>query len=370
MTERTVDRALQAEAFTADVGDGLKTVRLVPDGITESTNGEFALDAEAAALMIEGFDRQGVELVIDFEHQTLGGAYSAPNGQAPAAGWITKLWYERDRGVLALVRWNPKTRDAIREGSYGYVSPVLIIRKTDGKAIGLHSAAVTNRPAIPRLERLAASQNAGTETETMTIETSVHPIIAELAGLIGMPVKSDTTGTAVLTACRDKFKALAADDAVAIAQSVRSVLGLSAAAGKNEVIVALTTRDASGASAELSVMRQSERDRRAKEVVDKYVQAMVINPNHEKQYAAAVALAQEDPAKLDALLARAKPWVEPGRTTPPTGRQTVIALAEREYRGNVGHQKATSLLAFVQNSLREKGLGKLSEQETSELAVV
>ncbi len=330
MTERTVDRALQAEAFNgADLGDGLKTVRLVPDGITESTNGRFTLDAEAAALMIEGFDRQGVELVIDFEHQTLGGAYSAPNGQAPAAGWITKLWYERDRGVLALVRWNPKTRDAIREGSYGYVSPVLIIRKSDGKAIGLHSAAVTNRPAIPRLERLAASQNTNAETKAM------------------------------------------ADENAAIAASVRERLGLPVTANADAIAVALSVRTSGGGaeSAELAAMKQAEAEREAVALVDRYCGGGRLNPNDKPAVAAAHRLALSQPETLRAIFENMIPQCPPGRTTPPSGRQTTIALAEREFRSNPAHSRSTSLQAFVANALREKGLPKLTETETSELSI-
>jgi len=384
MTERMQDRAIECQSVgTPEVGEGLKTVRLVPDGITESTNGRFLLDAEAAALMIEGFDRRGLELVIDFEHQTLGGAYSAPSGQAPAAGWITKLWYERDRGVLALVRWNPKTRDAIREGSYGYVSPVLIIRKIDGKAIGLHSVGVTNRPAIPRLERLAASQNTGTETETMTTEMNVSPIITELAGLIGMPVKSDTTATAVLTACRDRLKALAADDSVGIAQHVRTALGLPSGADKDAVTLALSVRTGVGAASaelaaietELAVLKAQIHNQEAEQWVGAYSAKGVvgIGSNDAERKAdreMILRMACSNRADCERVLQQRLAFLPPsGVTNPPTGRQTTIIESEREYRGNVGHQKATSLVAFVSNALREKGLGKLSEQETSELSI-
>ena len=58
-----------------------------------------------------------------------------------------------------------------------------------------------------------------------------------------------------------------------------------------------------------------------------------------------------------------------GVTTPPTGRQMTILTASREYRDNVGHQRATSEVAFVGNALREKGLGKLTDAETSELSI-
>jgi phage I-like protein len=369
MTERMQDRALECQSVgTPEVGDGLKQLRLSPWGKVESTNGDFIVDDEGVREVLRTFAEHGAALPIDVEHETLPERQPA-TGSRGAIGWIEKVFAETGKGLFALVKWGDAGKALILSDAFRYLSPVFLIRKDDRRVVGLHSAAITNKPALFKVERLAASQNARTETETMTMERNVSPIITELAGLIGMPVKSDTTGTAVLTACRDKLKALAADDAVAIAQSVRHLLQLSATASKNEVIVALTTRDESGASVELSTMRQAERERLAKACVDKYVQAMVINPNHPQQYAAAVALAQEDPAKLDALLARAKPWVEPGRTNAPTGRQTVVALAEREFRSNPAHGRSTSLQAFVANALREKSLSRLTEAEMAELAV-
>jgi len=362
MNEKMQDRALECQSVgTPEVGDGLKQVRLSPWGKVESTNGDFIVDDQGVREVLRTFAEHGASLPIDVEHETLPERQPA-TGSRGAIGWIEKVFAETGKGLFALVRWSGAGKALIRSDAFRYLSPVFLIRKDDRRVVGLHSAAITNKPALFKVERLAASQN-------VTAEVSVHPIIHELAELIGMPVKSDTTGMDVLTACRDKLKALAADDSAAIAQSVRSVLGLSPTAGKNEVIVALTTRDASGAAVELSTMRQAERDRLAKACVDKYVQAMVINPNHKEQYAAAVALAQEDPAKLEALLARAKPWLEPGRTNPPTTRQMTIICGIREFKGNPAHARSTSLQAFVANSLREGGFSKLTEAETSELSI-
>ena len=339
MTERMQDRAIECQSVgTPEVGDGLKTVRLVPDGITESTNGRFTLDAEAAALMIEGFDRQGVELVIDFEHQTLGGAYSAPNGQAPAAGWITKLWYERDRGVLALVRWNPKTRDAIREGSYGYVSPVLIIRRSDGKAIGLHSVGVTNRPAIPRLERLAASQNTKTETTAM------------------------------------------ADENAAIAQSVRSALGLREDADADLVVASVTTLKArtAGVAAietELAALKAQIHNQEAEQWVAAYSAKGVVgigsnDAERKADRGMILRMACSSRADCERVLQQRIAFLPPaGITNPPTGRQVIIINAENEFKLNPAHGRSTNLQAFVGLSLREANFPPLTETEKSELRV-
>lgn len=358
--------SLPCEAGSA-VGGGLKTVRLVPDGTTESTNGRFTVDAEAAALMIEAFDRQGNELVIDFEHQSLGGAYSAPHGRAPAAGWITKIWYEHDRGVFGFVRWNPKTRDAIREGTYGYLSPVLMIRKRDGKAIALHSAAITNTPAIPRMERLAASQ---TPEKTMNEETTAHTVdVGDIAELLGVELLPGGAATLVAR-CHEKLKGLLADDAVAIAQSVRETLKLPANANKDAIALALSVRSSGGAEAtELAAMREAESQRVATEMVQGYIRTQQLNPNDKPAVAAATRLAMSDPGTLEAIFKNMPPQIPTGRTAAPTNRQMAIIRAEREFRENPGHQRATSLRAFVAQSLRDKGLEPLTSDETVTLSV-
>ena len=337
MTERMQDRALECQSIGApEVGEGLKTVLLAPDGVVESTNGRFIVDAEGAAMMVESFERQGVQLVVDFEHQTLGGAYSAPDGRAPAAGWVTRIFYEVGRGVSALVKWNSKTREAIREGAYGYVSPVLIVRKNDLKAIGLHSVALTNKPAIAGLERIAASQNAN----------------------------ADTTTKAVL-----------------VANAARKALGLNDDADADLVVASVTTLKArtAGVAAietELAALKAQIHNQEAEQWVGAYSAKGVvgIGSNDAERKAdreMILRMACSSRADCERVLQQRLAFLPPsGVTTPPTGRQTVIARAEREYRGNPGHQRATSLVAFVSNALREKSLPKLTEAETSELTVV
>jgi phage I-like protein len=155
MALNTTDRAISTVAcdLAQEVGDGLRTVVLSPPGTVESLKGTFVMDAEGAAEIIRHFDAHGNDVPIDFDHATL----DSPAGQAPAAGWITKIWHDDRKGLLGLVRWNPKAREGIRSGEYRYLSPVLIIRRDDRRAVRLHSAALTNRPAIPRMEALAAS---------------------------------------------------------------------------------------------------------------------------------------------------------------------------------------------------------------------
>jgi phage I-like protein len=373
MNEQMQDRALECQAFgTPEVGEGLKTILLTPDGAVESANGRFVVDAEGAAMMVESFDRQGVEIPVDFEHQTLGGPYSAPDGRAPAAGWVTKIWYEIGRGVSAFVRWNAKTREAIREGAYGYVSPVLLVRKSDLKAIGLHSVGLTNKPAIVGLARIAASTRlTDTERKPMTDGTMMDAsaMLGELAGLLDIKVEGD--GAALLAAIHDRIKALvAASASEEIAASVRTALGLPANANKDAVALALSVRSSGGAaSAELAAMREAESQRVATEMVQGYIRTQQLNPNDKPAVAAARRLAMSDPGTLEAIFRNLPPLIPTGRTTPPTSRQLEICKAEREYRDNAGHRNATSLKAFVAQALRDRGLAALTENESVTLSV-
>ena len=59
-------------------------ILLVPDGETKSTNGNFSIDASTAKAILVEFKRRGIQMVIDWEHQTLGGQYARADGRAPA----------------------------------------------------------------------------------------------------------------------------------------------------------------------------------------------------------------------------------------------------------------------------------------------
>ena len=123
-------------------------ILLAPWGNVESSNGSFVVDEESARLAVQAFEEHGTDLPIDYEHQTLGGAYASPSGQAPAAGWIKRIFAESGVGLLAEIEWTDQARQRLADKEYRYLSPVAIIRKTDRKLVAIHSAALTNKPAI------------------------------------------------------------------------------------------------------------------------------------------------------------------------------------------------------------------------------
>ncbi|HKQ48537.1 MAG TPA: phage protease [Phycisphaerae bacterium] len=97
-------------------------ILIAPWGEVRTAAGNFVVDDEAAAATIAAFAAHGTDLPVDYEHQTLGGAYSSPTGQAPAAGWIKALAIvtpdearaggaERDAGLWADVQWTPEAAE-------------------------------------------------------------------------------------------------------------------------------------------------------------------------------------------------------------------------------------------------------------------
>jgi len=146
----------------APLGDAGAPERVVlaPWGDVESTAGSFVVDAESARMVMEAFDAHGADLPIDFEHQTLGGEYASPTGRAPAAGWIKRLEVVEGEGIVAVVNWTDEGSRMIAERSYRYLSPVALIRRRDRKLVALHSAALTNKPAIVGMAALVNGEGA------------------------------------------------------------------------------------------------------------------------------------------------------------------------------------------------------------------
>lgn len=116
-------------------------VKLLPRGTVTTQKGDFVVDEDSYRAMKEQMQLHGVDIVIDYEHQTL------KDIQAPAAGWIKELLLLED-AIAAKVEWTPTAQKYIKNKEYRYLSPVVKVGKKDNKAWVLHSAGLTNTPAI------------------------------------------------------------------------------------------------------------------------------------------------------------------------------------------------------------------------------
>ncbi len=378
-----------------DIGSGLKQQHILPDGLVKTGKGDFIVDAESAKLILEAFKNRGSELVIDYEHQSLGGQYASPDGTAPAAGWIRSMWYQPGRGVYAMVQWNERARDYITTHEYKRLSPVAIIRKSDRKVVSIDSVALTNKPELAQLDPVVASRK-GMEAETMekiimagepaTTEkesaVTTERLIGELKSVLtDMEIEIEGSGRdAILRAAIDKLRGktdekdapASEDENAQIASSIRSKLGISSNACTSEVILSISMLSNDGqAKTALTAMKNGESERLAIERVAKYAKTNVLNPNDKDQMASALALSRQNPERFEQLMNRATPWVQSGQTKSPDGashgRAELIMTATREFKESNDLQGLTSIEAFVNDTLEGKKLPLLTETEIQTL---
>ncbi len=126
---------------TTEIGEAPEYIRVLPLGHVSSEKGNFTVDAESFRSIKNHIQYRNIDVVIDYEHQTLA------NVQAPASGWIKELSLKSD-GIYARVEWTKRGKSYVLNKEYRYLSPVVEIRKEDGKVTKLHSVALTNAPAI------------------------------------------------------------------------------------------------------------------------------------------------------------------------------------------------------------------------------
>lgn len=123
-------------------------------------NGTFTMNEAVFAQMVTNYEEAQIDIVCDYEHQTLWG------DTAPASGWIQKepisLKVE-DGCFYAKIAWTDKAKGHIEAGEYKYLSPVFApntIAQGDGSDIGwtLHSVALTNKPFLEELDEVKANK--------------------------------------------------------------------------------------------------------------------------------------------------------------------------------------------------------------------
>src|SRR5512139_4138080 len=131
-------------------------IRLLPLGQVELSDSRepFEVDAASLAAMVAAFRSRGVDLVIDYEHQSLQGE------RAPAAGWIKDLEARPD-GLWARVEWTRQARQYLLSKEYRYFSPVLRLDPATRRPTALMHLGLTNVPAIKHLPPLVAKWGGG-----------------------------------------------------------------------------------------------------------------------------------------------------------------------------------------------------------------
>jgi len=173
-------RLLVCEVVAAPEAPG--DVLLVPWGRVTGAKGDFIVNEQSAREIEQVFQAQGVDLPIDYEHHTVGGEFSSPDGTAPAAGWIKALKVVPGEGIIGRVEWTPRAAEMVSGREYRYLSPVVFVDKDTLQAVELHSVALTNKPAIKGFPALINKQNVsnGKDDAMNEIIAAIEKLIASV----------------------------------------------------------------------------------------------------------------------------------------------------------------------------------------------
>ena len=128
-----------------------KLVKLLPLGLVHSTKGDFLVDNESFQAIRCKFTERQLQIPIDYEHQTL------KDMQAPAAGWIMDIVLKND-GIYGAVDWTERAAEYLKNREDRYLSPVVLTQGKERRVVALHSAALTNTPAIDAMTPVACSE--------------------------------------------------------------------------------------------------------------------------------------------------------------------------------------------------------------------
>jgi len=149
--------------------------------------GSYKVDRESWQLVEAMLKRRGVDIVFDYEHQTLADV------KAPAAGWCRDWRYTDGVGIEARVEWTAEASGYVSKGEYRYFSPVFHVRKSDRRLVAVHSVALTNAPRTNNIKPLLAKLGAQLK-EKEHVMTLLEKLIAALK------LKQDASETDVVAA--------------------------------------------------------------------------------------------------------------------------------------------------------------------------
>lgn len=193
-------------------------------GVLEGEPVEVTVDDETAGLLIGAFNARGIDVVIDYHHQSEG-LNLPPDGIQRAAGWIKKLEAVPGDGIYAICEWTPRGAELIAQKELRYPSWAGDIRDEDLRPVEITSVALTNKPFIDGMKPIvnsAANVGRGSNVKENAMNNVVKALgLADgadetaVVAAINERRTKDTERRAVL--CRALGIAESADDAALLA---------------------------------------------------------------------------------------------------------------------------------------------------------
>ncbi len=230
----------------------------------------FVVDETAMDRVVERFAARGLDMVIDYEHQTEGGV------QAPAAGWIKRLENRGKAGLWAVAEWTERAREYLAAREYRYYSPVFLVSGRDKRLAELLRVALTNAPRLNWIRPIVAKHGADTNHSTTEEEQGME-FLKTIAKQIGLP---ETAGAEEVSGAVRRLQ----DSAGAVAcKEVLDALGLAEGTGKSEAVAtihALKQARLTGPdlTLEVAALKRKLAERERDDLVDGALKAGKITP--------------------------------------------------------------------------------------------
>jgi phage I-like protein len=164
-------------ALAFDTKGGLPTeFRLFVRGWNDSEKGSFLFDEEAARLTIAGYQKWGVDLAIDLEHQMLDAAGGDPTAR-DARGWC-KLQLRPDGSLWAVdVRWTEDGAARLSQKRQRYVSPAFEVDSQTKRITKIVNIALVAIPATHKTPALVAASK-GMGMDSKLISAALDALVA------------------------------------------------------------------------------------------------------------------------------------------------------------------------------------------------
>lgn len=231
-------------------GDPPTELRILANGVTETSKGPVLFDAKAGELVMQAFGEHGQDLLpFDVGHGMVN-PFSPPDGHK-AAGWFRPE--VREDGLWASdIEWTEMGESGLRKREFRFFSPALYQDRTSGRVNKLVNIALTNLPATKGQRPLVAhdagepQQPARRGNIIMDEFLKLLGVSSEVAGLSRVTELLRTNSELrALTGANDDATALSAvrglkDESLKLATQVATLQGEKTAAKRDQVIARLS----------------------------------------------------------------------------------------------------------------------------------
>jgi phage I-like protein len=209
--------------------------RIFRAGSNPSTKGPDVFDAEAARLVMAEYRKQGVDLPIDLEHNSIDREVKARRSDATdAMGWF-KLEMRGGDLWAVNVRWTAEGERRLRAKSQRYISPAFMADKKTRRVVELVNCALVAQPATHNARELVAASRFDLGRRSSAVLSTRVPV-AVRARLFKLAARRDISVGELVR----QLVTLAKSDKGKVADLLE-VLGLPAETPRDQVLEAVGT---------------------------------------------------------------------------------------------------------------------------------